>query len=225
MIEATRNHNLFIPTHTHTSLLPLPLNRHRNLPRGAHGQNPRLGRIDHSCEPFHGRIHAHIANRERPALVLLRLEFPVARALAQVFDGGGNGFQPEGVGAADDGRHEADGRGDGDADVDGGVFPDEDLAVGAFAPGGIDGGHFLAGERDGFDEEVVQGEFVAAVGGGVEGLSELEEFADGEGARDEVVRVLVHGLGQAAGDGFAHRGGGRVFVGCGWGATGCWLGG
>lgn len=209
MIEARRNHNLLIPLH---ALLPLHPLRHRHLPCRAHRQDARLRRVDHRREALHRGVHAHVADRERPALVLLRLEFPVAGARAQVFDGGGDAFQAEGVDVADDGRHEPDGGGDGDGDVDGVVLPDDDLVV-DLAPGGVDGGDLGAGDGAGFDEEVIEAELVGAGGGGVERLPELEELGDGEGGGDEVVRVLVHGLGEAVGDRFAHRGGGDVFVG------------
>jgi len=174
-----------------------------------------LRRVDHRGEALHRGIHAHIADRERPALVLLRLEFAVAGAPAQVLDCRGDAFQAEGVDVSDDGRHEADGRCDGDGDVDGVVLPDDDLAVG-LAPGGVDGGDLGAGDGAGFDQEVVEAELVCAGGGGVERLAELEKLGDGEGGGDEVMRVLVKGLGESVGDRFAHRGGGDVLVRGGW---------
>lgn len=221
MVEAPRNHNLLVPLH---ALLTIRSLRHRNLPRRADRQDTRLRRVDHRREALHRGIHAHIADRERPALVLLRLEFPIAGAPAQVLHGRGDAFQAEGIDVPDDGRHEADGRGDGDGDVDGVVLPDDDLAS-DLAPGGVDGGDLGAGDGAGFDQEVVEAELVCAGGGCVERLAELEEFGDGEGRGDEVVRVLVKGLGKSVSDRFAHRGGGDVFVGGGRGGSGTGGGG
>lgn len=220
MIETPRHHNLIAPFYPCAPVL----GRRRDgyLPCRAYGQNARLRGVDNSSEALNGGVHAHVADSERAALVLFRFQFPIPGALAEVFNLGRDGGQTDGVCVSDNGRHQPDRGGDGDADVDGVVLADHDLP-GGLAPGGVDGGDFEAGDRGGFDEEVVEGEFVCAVGGGVEGGAEFEEFGDGEGGGDEVVGVLGEGLDEPVGDGFAHRAGGGVGVGwacCGGGGGG-----
>ena len=55
------------------------------------------------------------------------------------------------------------------------MLADHDLAV-FFSPAGIYGRDLCACDCAGFDEKIVEGKFVFAVGGGVEGLSELKEL-------------------------------------------------
>ena len=227
VIKAPCQYNLLIPPHTAFSTFPSFLCRYSHLPRSANRQNHRLRRINHRREPLDGIIHAHIRYRDCATLILLRLQLSISRALTEILDLRANGLQTQAIRARNNGRHQSHGSGDGDRDIDAVMRANRNLAARRRAPRGIGGGHAARGGRERLDEEVVDRQLVGAIGGGVERLAQREQLADGHGAGDEVVRVLVHGLGEAGGDGAAHAAGGRVGVGGERGArgAGCRCGG
>lgn len=78
---------------------------------------------------------------------------------------------------------------------------------------GVDNGDLEEGCSDCLDEEVIDGELVLALGGGVEGGAELQELTDREGSGDVVVGVSVLRVGETGCDGLAHGGEGGVGAG------------
>lgn len=186
----------------------LVLNGDSDLLGGADGENGGLRRVDDGSEVVDGRVHAHVGDGDGTALVLLRLELVVAGLLGQLLDLAGNGLEATGVNAGDDRGDEAVGSGDGDGNVNG-----VELADSTLAPAGVGGRDLLAGNANGLDQEVVDGELVLAVRRGVESLAKLQELANGESAGDEEVRVLGGGLDEAAGNGLAHAADGDILEG------------
>ena len=183
-----------------------------NLADGADGQDTGLRGVDDGGEALNGGVHAHVADGEGTALVLLGLELVVTSTLAQVADLVGDAGETKTLDVLDNGGDQTGGSGHGNADVSGVVLADDGLAVN-LDPAGVDLGHLHEGGGAGLDQEVVDGQLVLAVSRGIQGLAQLHQLGDREGSGDEVVGVLGHRLLQAVGDGLAHRADGNVLEG------------
>ena len=186
-----------------------------NLLRGTNSEDGGLGRVDDGSEVVNSGVHTHVGDGDGTALVLLGLELAVTSLLGKRLDLGGDGFKTTALDTSDDRGDKTSGGGNGDGNVD--VVELADVTI---APAGVDLGNLSAGNGDGLDQEVVDGELVLAVGGGVESLAELEKLADGKRAGDEEVRVGLGGLDQAVGNGLAHAADGDILVGSAGGASG-----
>lgn len=213
VVEAGGQPDLLIPLNTGGAILVL--DRDSDLLGGSDSQDGGLGRVDDGGELVNSGVHAHVGDGDGATLVLLGLELVVASLLGQLLDGVGDGLEATGLSAGDDGGDEASGGGDGDGNVDG-----LELADGIASPASVDGGDLLAGNGDGLDEEVVDGELVLALGGAVQGLTQLQQLVDGDRAGDEEVRVGLGRLQQAGGNGLAHAAEGDVLVGGAGGSNG-----
>ena len=209
VVEATSDDDLVIPLGDGALL---GLDGDSNLAGGANSQDTGLRGVDDSSEALNGGVHAHVADGEGAALVLLGLELVLAGTLAKVLDLVGDAGETETGDVLDNGGDQTNGSGHSDANVSGLVLADDGLAVNLL-PAGVDLGNLLEGNGASLDEEVVDGELVLALGGGVQSLAELHELSDRQGGGDEVVGVLGHGLLQTVGDGLAHGGDGDVLVG------------
>lgn len=208
VVEATSNDDLVIPLGNGTLL---SLNGDGNLADSTDSQDTGLRGVDNSGEALNGSVHTHVADGEGTTLVLLGLELVVTGTLAKVTDLVGDAGQTETLDVLDNGGDQTGGGGDSDTDVGGVVLTDDSLAV-DLNPAGVDLGHLEQSGGTGLDQEVVDGELVLALSGGVQSLAELQELADGEGGGDEVVGVLSHGLLETVGDNLAHGGGGNILV-------------
>jgi hypothetical protein len=161
-------------------------------------------------------VHAHVGDGDGTALVLLRLELAIASLLGKRLDLAGDGLEATTLDTGDDRGDKTSGGGNGDGDID--VVELADVTV---APAGVDLGNLSAGNGNGLDQEVVDGQLVLAIGRAVKSLAELKELADGHGAGDIEVRVGLGRLNQAVGNGLAHAADGDVLVGStGGGASG-----
>lgn len=209
MIERSRNDNLAIPLDT--AILTLD----SDLLDGADGEDTSLGRVDDSREAFDRRVHAHVRDGEGATLVLLGLELTVTGEGGERLDVLGDRSETLGVRVGDDGGHQADRGRDRDGNVGGAELLDDPFAL---AVGGVDLGDLEEGGGDGLDDEVVDRELVFTVGGGVEGVAELEQLADRQRGLDVVVGVGVLGLGEALSDRFAHAREGDIGAGGGGGS-------
>lgn len=216
VVEAASNDDLLVPLGDGALL---GLNGDSNLAGGADGENTSLGRVDHSGEALNSRVHTHVADGESTTLVLLGLELVVTSTLAKVTDLVGDAGQTQSVGALDDGSDEAGRGGNSNADVGAVVLADNSLAV-LLDPARVDLGNLQESSSAGLDEEVVDGELVLAVGGGVQSLAQLHELADGKGGGHKVVRVLGHRLLETVGDDLAHAANREILVGRGSGGAG-----
>jgi hypothetical protein len=184
---------------------------------GADGKDGALWWVDDGGELGDGVVHAHVGDGDGAALVLLWGELAVSGALAE-----GLGFVRDlgealGVGVSEHRRDEAGWRGNGDRHVNALVLADDALL---FQPGRVDLWDGLVGERDGLDEDVVDGDLVLVLGHRVQRRAQLHELADRHGRRHDVVWVGLLGLRQALGDGLSHRRDWDVLV-CG-GGGGSW---
>lgn len=206
VVEAGGDGDLVLPLNTGGAVLVLDGNS--DLLGGADGEDGGLRGVDNGSEVVHGRVHAHVGDGDGTALVLLGLELVVASLLGQLLDLAGDGLEATGIDTSDNRSDEAVGGGDGNGDING-----VELADGALAPAGVGGRDLLAGDTDGLDEEIVDGQLVLALRGAVERLAELHELADGQAAGDEEVRVLLGRLDEAAGNGLAHAADGEVLEG------------
>ena len=213
VVEAGGQPDLLIPLNTGGAILVL--DGDSDLLGGSDSQDGGLGWVDDGGELVNSGVHAHVGDGDGATLVLLGLELVIASLLGQLLDGVGDGLEATGLGASDDGGDEASGGGDGDGNVDG-----LELADGIASPAGIDGGNLLAGNGDGLDEEVVDRKLVLALGGAVQGLTQLQQLVDGDRAGDEEVRVGLGRLQQAGGNGLAHAAEGDVLVGGAGGSNG-----
>lgn len=209
VVEATGHDDLVIPLSNGAFL---GLDGDSDLADGADGQNTGLRRVDDGGEALNGGVHTHVADGEGTALVLLGLELVLASTLAEVADLVRDARQTQSVSTLDDRGDQAGGGGDGDTDIGGLVLADDNLAV-DLNPARVDLGNLQESGSTGLDQEVVDGQLVLAIGGGVQGLAELEELGDRQGGGHEVVGVLLHRLLQAVGNGLAHGADGDVLVG------------
>merc|ERR1712000_490322 len=73
--------------------LVVPLNRCALL--GLDGEDAGLWWVNDGCEAVNGRVHAHVADGESSALVLLWLQLAVSGALAEILDLCGDGLESE----------------------------------------------------------------------------------------------------------------------------------
>jgi hypothetical protein len=179
-----------------------------NLLGGTNGEDGSLGRVDDSSEVVNSRVHAHVGDGDGTTLVLLGLELAVTSLLGKRLDLRRDSLKATALDTSNDRGDKTSRGGNGDGNVD--VVKLADVTV---APAGVDLRNLSAGNGDGLDQEVVDGELVLAVGRGVESLAELEKLADGERAGDVEVRVGLGGLDQAVGNGLAHAADGDVLVG------------
>jgi len=186
-----------------------------NLLGGTNGKDGGLRRVDDGSEVVNSGVHTHVGDGDGTALVLLGLELAVTSLLGKRLDLRGDGLKTTALDTSDDRGDKTSGGGNGDGNVD--VVELADVTI---APAGVDLRDLSAGNGDGLDKEVVDGELVLAVGRGVESLAELEKLADGKRAGDEEVRVGLGGLDQAVGNGLAHAADGDVLVGSAGGASG-----
>lgn len=209
MVEATGDDDLLIPLGNGALG---GLDGDSDLADGADGQDTGLRGVDDGGEALDGGVHAHVADGEGTALVLLGLKLVVTSTLAQVADLVRDARQTETLDTLNNGGDQAGGGRNGNADVNGVVLADDGLAV-LLDPAGVDLGHLHEGGGTGLDQEIVDGQLVLAVSGGIQSLAQLEELGNREGGGDEVVGVLGHGLLQAVGDGLAHRADGEVLEG------------
>ena len=216
VVEATGDDDLLIPLGNGALG---GLDGDSDLANGADGQDTGLRGVDDGSEALNRGVHAHVADGEGAALVLLGLELVVTSTLAQVADLVGDAGQTEPLDTLNNRGDQAGGGGNGNADVNGVVLADDSLAV-LLDPAGVDLGHLHEGGGTGLDEEVIDGQLVLAVSGGVQSLAQLEKLGDREGGGDEVVGVLGHRLLQAVGDSLAHRGDGKILKGGGGGSSG-----
>lgn len=206
VVEAASNGNLVIPLNN--GLTILVLGGHGDLSGGANSQDSGLGRVDDGSEVLDSIVHAHVGDGDGAALVLLGLELTIARLLGELLDLGGDGLEATSLDTGNNGGDEASGGGDGDRDVDSGELTDN-----ITAPAGIGGGDLLGSDTNGLDEEVVDGQLVLALAGGVQGLSQLQQLGHGDGAADVEVRVGLGGLQQSVGNGLSHSADGSVLKG------------
>lgn len=203
MVEAGSKGDLVVELNT-----GLVVSGDGNLLGGANSEDGSLGRVDDSGEVVNSGVHAHVGDGDGATLVLLRLELAIASLLGERLDLAGDGLETTALDTGDDRGDETSGGGNGDGDVD--VVELADVTV---APAGVDLGNLSAGNSNGLDQEVVDGQLVLAIGRAVKSLAELEELADGHRAGDIEVRVDLGGLNQAVGNGLAHAADGDVLVG------------
>lgn len=183
-----------------------------NLAGGADSQDTGLRGVDDGSEALNSGVHAHVGDSEGTTLVLLGLELVLAGALAKVLDLVGDAGQTQALDVLDNGGDQTRGGSNSNADVGGAVLTDDGLAA-LLAPAGVDLGNLHEGDGAGLDQEIVDGELVLAIGGGVQGLAQLEQLGHGQGGGHKVVGVVGHGLLEAVGNGLAHGGNGDILEG------------
>lgn len=207
VVEAGGDNDLVIPFNGGSLF---SLNGDSNLAGGTNGKDSGLRGVDDGGESLNGGVHAQVADGESTTLVLLGLELVVAGALTKVLDGVGNAGETKVVSVLNNRGDETGGSGNSDADVDVVVLADNSLAV-LLSPAGVDSWDLAEGDRASLDEEVVDRKLVLAIGRGIEGLTKLEELANGQCGGNEVVRVLLGRLLQPSGNGLAHGGQRNIF--------------
>lgn len=119
------------------------------------GQNGGLRWVDDRVEGFDAP-GSEVGNGDGAAVEFIGLEFLVLGTNGEVFDGSGNGEEGFGLGLFDDWSDQAVFDCDGDRQPD--VFVFYNVVAGE---GGVDSRHCFGGVDDGFEDEVVDGVFVA----------------------------------------------------------------
>lgn len=173
MVEAAGDGDLVVPLDG--SLAVLVGGGDSDLSGGADSQDSGLGRVDDGSEVVDGVVHAHVGDGDGAALVLLGLELAVTSLLGELLDLVGDGLEATALNAGDNRGDEAGRGGDGYGDVDG-----RELADNITTPAGVGSGDSLGSDGHGLDEEVVDRQLVLAVGGAVQGLSQLQELGHGD---------------------------------------------
>lgn len=209
VVEAAGDDDLVVPLGDGALL---GLNGNGNLASGADSQDTGLGGVNDGSEALNSGVHAHVGDGEGTTLVLLGLELVLAGALAKVLDLVGDAGQAQALDVLDDGGDQTGGGSNGNANVRGAVLTDDGLAA-LLAPAGVDLGNLHQSNGAGLDQEVVNGELVLALGGGVQSLAQLEQLGHGESGGNKVVGVVGHGLLEAVGNGLAHGGDGDILEG------------
>src|SRR5579864_1024565 len=161
-----------------------------------HGENGRLGRIDHRLELFDSE-HAEVADREGAAGVLVWLQFAGVRALGEIPGFAADLADALLVGVSDH-RHDQPSFGrhrDANVNVavaDEAVLGERDVYFGDFADG----------QGRPFDHEIVEADL--RFGLVVDLLSERAELSGVNNSREEKVGHRTGGLSHAARNGAAH---------------------
>ena len=92
VVEATGDYYLVVPLNR---CALLGLDGDGDLLGGSDGEDAGLWWVNDGCEAVNGRVHAHVADGESSALVLLWLQLAVSGALAEILDLCGDGLESE----------------------------------------------------------------------------------------------------------------------------------